>query len=42
MMQPRDISDKPIRITRGLPAGAYGLKIRDYYGSEIAAANNLF
>jgi HD-GYP domain-containing protein (c-di-GMP phosphodiesterase class II) len=42
MMQPRDISDKPIRITRGLPAGAYGLKIRDYYGSEIAAANNFF
>jgi HD-GYP domain-containing protein (c-di-GMP phosphodiesterase class II) len=42
MMQPRDISNIPIRIVRGLPAGAYGLKIRDYYGSEIAAANNLF
>jgi HD-GYP domain-containing protein (c-di-GMP phosphodiesterase class II) len=42
MMQPRDVNNRPIRITRGLPAGAYGLKIRDYYGSEIAAANNLF
>lgn len=42
MMQPRDVNNRPIRITRGLAAGAYGLKIRDYYGSEIAAANNLF
>jgi HD-GYP domain-containing protein (c-di-GMP phosphodiesterase class II) len=42
LMQPRDVNNKPIRIVRGLPAGAYGLKIRDYYGSEIAAANNLF
>jgi HD-GYP domain-containing protein (c-di-GMP phosphodiesterase class II) len=42
MMQPRDVNNRPIRITRGLPAGAFGLKIRDYYGSEIAAANNLF
>ncbi len=42
MMQPRDVSNKPIRIIRGLPAGAYGLKIRDFYGNELAAANKLF
>ena len=41
MAQPRDFNNKPIRITRGLAAGAYGLKLRDYYGTELAAANSL-
>jgi HD-GYP domain-containing protein (c-di-GMP phosphodiesterase class II) len=30
-----------LRIQRGLPAGAYGLKLRDYYMGEIARANDL-
>jgi len=30
-----------LRIVRGLPAGAYGLKLRDYYLGEIAKANDL-
>ncbi len=30
-----------LRIVRGLPAGAYGLKLRDYYMSEAARANGL-
>jgi HD-GYP domain-containing protein (c-di-GMP phosphodiesterase class II) len=28
-----------LRIVRGLPAGAYGLKLRDYYMGEIARAD---
>ncbi len=31
----------PLRIVRGLPSGAYGLKLRDYYADELAAANKL-
>jgi hypothetical protein len=30
-----------MRIVRGLPAGAYGLKLRDYYMSDVARANGL-
>lgn len=30
-----------VRIVRGLPAGAYGLKLRDYYMTGIARANEL-
>ncbi len=30
-----------LRIVRGLAAGAYGLKLRDYYMGEIARANEL-
>ena len=41
MANPRDFNNKPIRIARGLAAGAYGLKLRDYYGTELAAANSL-
>lgn len=29
---------KVIRIVRGLPSGAYGLKVRDYYGRDAAPA----
>ncbi|MFA7505027.1 MAG: HD-GYP domain-containing protein [Burkholderiaceae bacterium] len=29
---------KVIRIVRGLPSGAYGLKVRDYYGHDVAPA----
>jgi HD-GYP domain-containing protein (c-di-GMP phosphodiesterase class II) len=29
-----------LRIVRGLPAGAYGLKMRDYYMGEIARADD--
>jgi hypothetical protein len=28
---------KPIRIQRGLPAGAYGLKLHDFYADEALA-----
>ncbi len=37
----KDKSQKVIRIIRGLPAGAYGLKLRDYYLSDVARANGL-
>jgi HD-GYP domain-containing protein (c-di-GMP phosphodiesterase class II) len=30
-----------LRIVRGLPAGAYGLKLRDYYMADVARANGL-
>jgi HD-GYP domain-containing protein (c-di-GMP phosphodiesterase class II) len=30
-----------LRIQRGLPSGAFGLKMRDYYMGEIARANDL-
>lgn len=30
----RDAGAKAIRIVRGLPSGAYGLKLRDYYAEE--------
>ncbi len=30
-----------LRIVRGLPAGAYGLKLRDYFMTDVAAANGL-
>jgi len=30
-----------LRIVRGLPSGAYGLKMRDYYMGEIARAHEL-
>jgi HD-GYP domain-containing protein (c-di-GMP phosphodiesterase class II) len=30
-----------LRIVRGLPAGAYGLKLRDYYLADVARANGL-
>ena len=32
---------KPLRITRGLPAGAFGFKLRDYYLDEIAKQNGI-
>jgi hypothetical protein len=27
----RDPGEKPLRVVRGLPSGAYGLRLRDYY-----------
>jgi len=41
MQQARDNDSTPLRIVRGLPSGAYGLKLRDYYADELAAANKL-
>lgn len=41
LTQKREEGTKPLRIVRGLPAGAYGLKMRDYYLGEIAKANDL-
>lgn len=32
---------KPLRIARGLPAGAFGFKLRDYYLDEIAKQNGI-
>ncbi|MFT4103386.1 MAG: HD-GYP domain-containing protein [Burkholderiaceae bacterium] len=37
----RDKEGKRQRITRGLPTGAYGLKMRDFYADNIAHANRL-
>ncbi len=31
----------PARIVRGLPAGAYGLKLKDYYMNDVAKANGI-
>lgn len=36
-----DENGKRLRIARGLPSGAFGLKLRDYYADSIAHANNL-
>jgi HD-GYP domain-containing protein (c-di-GMP phosphodiesterase class II) len=37
----KDDAAKATRIVRGLPAGAYGLKLRDYYMSDVARVNGL-
>jgi HD-GYP domain-containing protein (c-di-GMP phosphodiesterase class II) len=37
----KDASGKQLRIARGLPAGAYGLKLRDFYADSMAHANQL-
>ena len=37
----RDRDDKPMRIARGLPAGAFGFRLRDYYLDEIAKQNGI-
>jgi HD-GYP domain-containing protein (c-di-GMP phosphodiesterase class II) len=34
-----DSGDRHSRIIRGLPSGAFGLKLRDYYASENASAD---
>lgn len=34
-------NSKPLRITRGLPAGAFGFKLRDYYLDDIAKQNGI-
>ena len=39
--RPKGSDGKPIRIVRALPAGAYGLKVDDYYASEMGQANGL-
>lgn len=39
--QGKPASAARLRIVRGLAAGAYGLKLRDYYMGEIAKANDL-
>ena len=37
LTRPKDREHRPIRIVRGLAAGAYGLKLRDYYAGQLAA-----
>jgi HD-GYP domain-containing protein (c-di-GMP phosphodiesterase class II) len=37
----RKENEKPTRIVRGLPAGAYGLKLKDYYMADVSKANGL-
>ncbi len=37
----RDQDDKPMRIARGLPAGAFGFRLRDYYLDDIAKQNGI-
>ena len=39
--RPLGTDGKPLRIVRGLSAGAYGLKVRDFYANDIAEANGL-
>ncbi len=39
-LQTREAGAKPVRIVRGLPSGAYGLKLRNYYADEHAAVAN--
>jgi HD-GYP domain-containing protein (c-di-GMP phosphodiesterase class II) len=36
-----DEQGQRLRIARGLPMGAFGLKLRDYYADNVAHANNL-
>ncbi|MBW6494219.1 MAG: HD-GYP domain-containing protein [Burkholderiaceae bacterium] len=37
-----DREGRTLRIVRGLPTGAFGLKTRDYYGLELERENKLF
>ncbi|MCP5267020.1 MAG: HD-GYP domain-containing protein [Burkholderiaceae bacterium] len=39
--RPVGTDGRPIRILRGLPPGAFGLTMHDYYGNEMASANGL-
>ncbi len=41
LTQSKQSGTKGVRIARGLPAGAYGLKLRDFYADRIAEANDL-
>ncbi len=38
--QSRSAGVKPVRVLRGLPSGAYGLKIRDYYATDESAGDD--
>lgn len=35
--QPPEAADAPLRVQRGLPPGAYGLALRDYFAEDAAA-----
>jgi HD-GYP domain-containing protein (c-di-GMP phosphodiesterase class II) len=35
---PRDADSKPVRVVRGLPSGAFGLRLRDYYAAAAEPA----
>ncbi len=37
----KETKGQQVRIVRGLPAGAYGLKLKDYYMNDVAKANGL-
>ncbi|MEZ5653302.1 MAG: HD-GYP domain-containing protein [Burkholderiaceae bacterium] len=39
--RPKGPDGKPIRIVRAIAAGEYGIKVRDFYGGELAKANAL-
>ena len=40
--KPKGSDGKPIRILRAVPAGSYGIQVRDYYGADaMANANGL-
>lgn len=40
--KPKGTDGKPIRILRAVPAGSYGIQVRDYYGADaMASANGL-
>ena len=41
LMQGKASGAERLRIMRGLASGAYGLKLRDYYMTEVAKANGL-
>lgn len=42
LLRPKEQEGRPLRIVRGLPTGAFGLKTRDYYGLELERENKLF
>jgi hypothetical protein len=41
MSKSKGADSRPVRIARGLPAGAFGLKMRDFYIDAVADANGL-
>lgn len=42
LVRRKEQEGRPLRIVRGLPTGAFGLKTRDYYGLELERENKLF
>ncbi len=39
--KPKGADGKPIRILRSVPAGSFGIQMKEFYGSQLANANSL-